>query len=155
MSVKVYKLLCTNSHEAKGLTVSVRPIIDLWRLKAFPYILKKKSNIYSLFIFLDNSKIFPKSQSLHIGEQAEFTCNSFRDVQWHKLDYTRTNLLPLPKFSGVNGNMLVFKYLKMEHSGCYECTGQTEDVNIWSKHYVQFSARACLVVLSKSSEAFN
>ena len=89
---------------------------------------------------------------MRVGEQAEFTCNSFGDVQWHKLDYARTNLLPLPKYSRVNGNTLVLKFLKMEDSGCYECTGQTEDVNVWSKHYVQFTARACLAVLSKSSE---
>jgi len=65
------------------------------------------------------------------------------------LDANKKDVLPLPYLSKLEGNSLIIKYAATKDAGYYECQGVTDQYNVWSKHYTEFTARAILAVLSK------
>jgi len=101
-----------------------------------------------LLISTDNSKIKPSIIEVQLGEMVTIMCESFGLPYWMQYDHITELKKPSSRNSLVQGNKLhIFGILK-ENEGHYECMGNTEELNIWSKYNVAFVARSTLTIAS-------
>ena len=99
-----------------------------------------------MFISADDNKIEPSVIDAPLGETVTFKCKSYGKASWMEYDSATNLLTSLPRNSLLLGNDLHIIDVEEENKGHYECWGNTEELNIWSKHSVAFAAKSTLTI---------
>ena len=90
----------------------------------------------------DDSKIYPYSISIRVGQNAHFTCMSNKEVVWKYNGHD----LPHNVVTGKNGHSSIY-WLNIIHAlknnaGKFQCFGESE-------YYLDFEAEATLNILGR------
>lgn len=87
-------------------------------------------------------QVTPKSRTVTVGSQTEFTCNveSSSNREQPIIRWSRAGGLQLPQYHQTRGNQLVLYNIESADAGRYQCTAQSADGSIeFDAAYLQVS----------------